>query len=40
MIRGWSRRFSDYLVVSPQGYKRVEYISRGHEGAEADFFKE
>ena len=22
MIRGWSRRFSDYLVVSPQGYKR------------------
>ena len=22
MIRGWSRRFSDYLVVSPQGYKK------------------
>ena len=41
MIRGWSRRFSDYLVVSPQGYKRGWNISaEATKAPDTDFFKE
>lgn len=41
MIRGWSRRFSDYLVVSPQGYKGGWNISaEATKAPDTDFFKE
>ena len=41
MIRGWSRRFSDYLVVSPQGYQRGWNISaEATKAPDTDFFKE
>jgi len=41
MIRGWSRRFSDYLVVSPQGYKRGWNISaEATKAPDTDFFIE
>lgn len=41
MIRGWSRRFSDHLVVSPQGYKGGWNISaEATKAPDTDFFKE
>ena len=41
MIRGWSKRFSDYLVVSPQGYKGGWNISaEATKAPDTDFFKE
>jgi len=41
MIRGWAKRFSDYLVVSPQGYRRGWNISdEATKAPDTDFFKE